>query len=325
MRFEQQLSEVFKTLGIPGVTVKSVGVGPTLGRFAIKVPEGTRSARVCNLSDDVALAMGVTAVWFTKPIAPWTFGLDIPRRSRKRVDFNTIRWSGQGSNHAIPLYIGSDVTGQHIVPDLADLPHLLIAGRTGSGKSVCLHSIISSIHERLSAYLVLIDPKHVEFEEYRNSPLLKHPVVTESQTASEVIHQLLEDVDKGFRRLAEYGVKDVSSLAELGVPVRRTVVVIDELADLLLDSTAETEKDLIRIAQKGRAVGIHLVLATQRPTVDVVSGLLKANIPSRIAFQVTSKLESRIVLDQQGAESLLGRGDFLFQSGQTLLRGQCAI
>lgn len=324
MAFHQTLSKIFGQFGIGGVEVSLVGLGPSLGRFALKVPVGTKVSKIRKLTDDVALALGVPAVWITEPIAPWTLGIDIPRRNREFVNFRDLA-DADVSAAAVPLYLGVDVVGEQLVPDLAKFPHLLVAGRTGSGKSVALHSIIRSVLKQPDVRLCLIDPKQVEFEEYRHDAALIEDVVTDPQDALEVLARLVRRMNEGFEELKRHHVKSIDELTSRGISRNRVVVVVDELADLLMTGDPLIERHLIRLAQKGRAVGIHLVLATQRPTVDVLSGLLKANVPSRLAFQVASALESRVILDNGGAEKLLGCGDFLLQTnGGALIRGQAA-
>jgi S-DNA-T family DNA segregation ATPase FtsK/SpoIIIE len=304
--------------------VSVVGKGPTLTRYAVTVPSGTKVSRITKLAEDIALALGVPAVWFTQPIAPWTLGLDVPNTVRQTVKFESV--AKFGSSYRVPLYLGCDVTGKKIVVDLVDLPHLLVAGRTGSGKSVCLHGIIQSLHKHDSAGLVLIDPKQVEFQQYRDSRLLKTAPITDVENADACLFALLRQMEQTFSRLAEVGAKDLDEFyRRTGTVLKRTVVVVDELADLLMTGSPTIERSLIRLAQKGRAAGFHLVLATQRPTVDVVTGLLKANVPARLCFQVASRLESRVVLDESGAESLLGKGDFLLSTGSEQIRGQAAL
>lgn len=318
------IQSIFNQFGVSGVDVGIVGEGPSLTRYSVRVPEGTRTNRIVKLAEDIALAIGVPAVWFTKPIAPWTLGLDIPKSYRQNVRFDSV--AQYTTSHKIPLYLGCDVTGHKVTADLCELPHLLVAGRTGSGKSVCLHTIIRSIAKHQSAGLILVDPKRVEFEQYRKSSLLAEPIATESEAVDVILQKLVLKMDETFDQLAKVGAKNLDDYYRFtGRSIPRTVIIIDELADLLMSGSITIEKNLIRLAQKGRAAGFHLVLATQRPTADVVTGLLKANIPSRICFQVASRLESRVVLDESGAESLLGKGDFLLSSGTELIRGQGAL
>jgi len=273
----------------------------------------------------------------------------VPNNDRQLVRLREVmeESSGQAPTLRIPVFLGKDVAGHPMVVDLSSLPHLLIAGRTGTGKSVCLHSIIVSIlmtRRPDDVRMLLIDPKMVELNHYARIPHLMHPVVTDMRKAEAILAWAVEKMEERYQLLARAGVRHVSVYNQLGeeelmerirpadererslIPTHMPYIVIvaDEMADLMMTAAKEVEQHIIRLAQKSRAVGIHLVLATQKPTVDVITGLIKSNLPARICFQVSSRTDSRVVLDEMGADKLLGNGDllFLWPGTSTLLRGQ---
>jgi S-DNA-T family DNA segregation ATPase FtsK/SpoIIIE len=277
-----------------------------------------------------------------------TVGLEVPNAQRQLVRLREVMEESDGAVQAmrIPVYLGKDVAGNPIVVDLASLPHLLIAGRTGTGKSVCLNSIIASIlmcRRPDEVRTLLIDPKMVELSPYKNIPHLMHPVVTDMRKAEAILAWAVDKMEERYQLLARAGVRHLAIYNQLGeeelmeriqpseeerprIPTRMPFIVIvaDEMADLMMTAAKEVEGHIIRLAQKSRAVGIHLVLATQKPTVDVITGLIKSNLPARISFEVSSRTDSRVVLDEMGAEKLLGNGDMLFlrPGTSTLIRGQ---
>ena len=278
-----------------------------------------------------------------------TVGIEVPNNERQIVHLREVmeEANGKAQKMRIPIYLGKDVAGSPLVVDLTTLPHLLIAGRTGTGKSVCLNSIIVSMlmtRRPDEVRMLMIDPKMVELSPYKCLPHLMHPVVTDMRKAEAILGWAVEKMEERYHLLARAGVRHISVYNQLGeeelmeriqpeddeerkqIPTHMPYIVIvaDELADLMMTAAKEVEGHIIRLAQKSRAVGIHLVLATQKPTVDVITGLIKSNLPARIAFQVASRTDSRVVLDEMGADKLLGNGDmlFLWPGTSTLLRGQ---
>jgi len=280
-------------------------------------------SRIVNLSDDIALALAAPSVRIEAPIPNKSaIGIEIPNREPKPVyireliespDFYTLQYK-------IPFAIGKDVAGSPVIADITKMPHLLIAGATGSGKSVCINSLIISILYRCmpdEVKLILIDPKVVELSLYNGIPHLLIPVVTDAKKAANALSWAVQEMANRYKLFAAAGVRDVIGYnkwcEENGQEkLPYIVIIIDELADLMMVSPAEVEDSICRLAQMARAAGMHLVVATQRPSVDVITGLIKANIPSRIAFAVSSQVDSRTILDQAGAEKLLGRGDMLY-------------
>ena len=278
-----------------------------------------------------------------------TVGVEVPNNERQVVRLREVmeEANGKAQKMRIPLYLGKDVAGTPLVVDLTTLPHLLIAGRTGTGKSVCLNSIIVSMlmtRRPDEVRMLMIDPKMVELSPYKCLPHLMHPVVTDMRKAEAILAWAVEKMEERYHLLARAGVRHISVYNQLGeeelmeriqpeddedrkqIPTHMPYIVIvaDEMADLMMTAAKEVEGHIIRLAQKSRAVGIHLVLATQKPTVDVITGLIKSNLPARIAFQVASRTDSRVVLDEMGADKLLGNGDmlFLWPGTSTLTRGQ---
>ncbi len=321
-----------RTLAHFGISSRLVGiaVGPVVVQYQIEIAAGTKVHKVMALSDDIAMALRTSSVRIVAPIpGKSAVGIEVPRRDRITVRLKELLESDKfdPSAYRIPLLIGKDNMGEPVYADLVEMPHLLIAGATGSGKTICLHSLIMSMlmlvpPSRLK--LLLVDPKMVEMSPYRAIPHLIGPVVTDMKKAPYILHWATVKMDERYDLLAEAGVRSIDDYNDadevtlkdresLGMPPRLPyiVVVIDELADLMAVSSKEVESSITRLAQKSRAVGIHLILATQRPSVDVITGLIKANMPARISFRVTSRIDSRTILDRNGAEKLLGRGDML--------------
>ena len=291
------------------VRVISSARGPTFTRYGLRPEPGVRVARILRLGADLALALGVETVRL-EPDAD-AIGLEVPRVERETVALGPLMAEATWPRSALAFALGRDVSGRPHVADLARMPHLLIAGATGSGKSVALNVLLTSMLGRASPgrlRLVLIDAKRVELAPYAGLPHLWRPVATEVEDAEAALAALVTLMEARYARLAQHRVR---SIAELERPWPRYVCVVDELADLVMASK-RTRDLIIRLAQKARAAGIHLVLATQRPSADVISGLLKANVPGRMAFATTSGTDSRVILDVSGAEDLLGRGDMLF-------------
>lgn len=335
-----------------GFTVKVVEIetGPVIAQYEVELEAGLRLSKITSLADDLAIALRVPSVRIVAPIpGKNTVGIEVPNEQRQIV---RLRESIEEANSKvkkmrIPLFLGKDVSGNSLVADLSALPHLLIAGRTGTGKSVCLNAIITSIlmtRRPDEVRMLMIDPKMVELSGYGKLPHLMHPVVTDMRKAEAILAWAVEKMEERYALLARAGVRHISSYNQLGeeelmdrlqpendeerdsIPRQLPFIVIvaDEIADLMMTSGKEVEQHIIRLAQKSRAVGIHLILATQKPTVDVITGLIKSNLPARIAFQVASRTDSRVVLDEMGADKLLGNGDmlFLWPGTSTLLRGQ---
>jgi len=318
----RKLEETLKNFGIEA-QVTEVNVGPTITRYELQPGQGVKVSRIVNLSDDIALALAAPSVRIEAPIPNKSaIGIEIPNREPKPVyireliespDFYTLQYK-------IPFAIGKDVAGSPVIADITKMPHLLIAGATGSGKSVCINSLIISILYRCmpdEVKLILIDPKVVELSLYNGIPHLLIPVVTDAKKAANALSWAVQEMANRYKLFAAAGVRDVIGYnkwcEENGQEkLPYIVIIIDELADLMMVSPAEVEDSICRLAQMARAAGMHLVVATQRPSVDVITGLIKANIPSRIAFAVSSQVDSRTILDQAGAEKLLGRGDMLY-------------
>ena len=295
--------------------------GPVITSYEFEPAAGVKVSQVVNLSDDLALAMKAAAVRIIGPIpGRGTVAVEVPNPETATVYLREILVSAEfvEAKGRLPLALGKDTTGNPVVSDLAAMPHLLIAGSTGSGKSVGLNTMICSLLYKATpaeVRFLLIDPKRLELGIYEGIPHLLAPVVTDAKEASARLKWIVGKMDERYKQLQAQAVRNIEGYnrevpAEEKLPY--WVVVVDELADLMMVSAGEVQNSLVRLAQIARAVGIHLIVATQRPSVDVVTGLIKANFPTRIAFQVASKVDSRTVLDGNGAEQLLGRGDMIF-------------
>ncbi len=343
------LEKTFLDFGF-NVRVVEIQTGPVIAQFEVELEAGLRLSKITALADDLAIALRVPSVRIVAPIpGKNTVGIEVPNTDRQIVRLREVieEANGKSLKMRIPLYLGKDVAGNPLVIDLSTLPHLLIAGRTGTGKSVCLNSIIVSMlmtRRPDEVRMLLIDPKMVELSPYKTLPHLMHPVVTDMRKAEAILAWAVDKMEERYHLLARAGVRHVSVYNQLGeeelmeriqpeddeerrqIPLHMPYIVIvtDELADLMMTAAKEVEGHIIRLAQKSRAVGIHLVLATQKPTVDVITGLIKSNLPARISFQVASRTDSRVVLDEMGADKLLGNGDmlFLWPGTGTLIRGQ---
>lgn len=346
------LEQVLNEFGIEAHVVGSEP-GPTITMFELALAPGVKVSQISNLSNDIARALGAMAVRIVAPLAgKHTIGIEVPNSQKETVRLKDliVRAGETYKRMELPLFLGKDSSGQAIVSDLTTMPHLLIAGTTGSGKSVCINSIIMSImltKRPDEVKLVLVDPKMVEMTAFSKIPHLMAPIVTEISKAEQIFEWATMKMDERYALFAEAGVKNIAGYNSLGneeiirrfnpqspdeeakIPKRLPyfMIIVDELADLMMTSSKEIEGYIVRIAQKSRAVGIHIVLATQRPQATVVTGLIKANLPSRISFRVASRMDSRIVLDQNGAETLLGQGDMLFLKPGTsdLVRAQGAF
>ncbi|MGJ3522037.1 DNA translocase FtsK [Nitratidesulfovibrio sp. D1] len=315
--------------------------GPVVTMFEVRPAPGVKVSRIANLSDDLALALKAIAVRIQAPIPGTdTVGIEIPNEARENVCFKELLASDtfRSAPSMLTMAIGKDIAGNATVADLARMPHLLVAGATGAGKSVCLNSILLSFLYKArpeDVQMLLVDPKRIELAVYADLPHLVHPVVTEMALAKNALDWAVQEMDRRYQAMARLAVRNIAGynqkLADLGADLPPEladlermpylVIVIDELADLMLTAAKDVETSIVRLAQLARAAGIHMILATQRPSVDVVTGLIKANFPCRISFQVTSKHDSRTILDTVGAEHLLGKGDMLFKpSGGKLQR-----
>ena len=332
------------------VRVVEIETGPVIAQYEIELEPGLKLSKITGLSEDLAIALRVPSVRIVAPIpGKNTVGIEVPNETRQVVRLREVIEEGAAASKKakIPLFLGKDVSGNALTVDLASLPHLLIAGRTGTGKSVCLNAIIASIlmtKRPDEVRMLMIDPKMVELSGYARLPHLMHPVVTDMKKAEAILAWAVDKMEERYALLARAGVRHIVNYNQLGreellerlkpetpeeaeaIPdhLPFIVIVADEIADLMMTAGKEVESHIIRLAQKSRAVGIHLILATQKPTVDVITGLIKSNLPARIAFQVASQTDSRVVLDEIGANKLLGNGDmlFLWPGTSTLLRGQ---
>ncbi|MBD3110501.1 DNA translocase FtsK [Bacillus sp. AGMB 02131] len=306
-------------------SVVNITQGPAVTQFEIQPEPGVKVNKITNLADDIKLCLAAQDIRIEAPIpGKHTIGIEIPNRKSRPVFLREILESDSFKDSGSPLTValGLDITGQPIVTDLRKMPHGLIAGATGSGKSVCINSMLVSLLYKATPQevkLLLIDPKMVELAPYNHIPHLVSPVITDVKAATAALKWAVEEMERRYELFAHTGVRDIGRFnmkareaGQFSDQLPYIVIVIDELADLMMMSPAEVEESICRIAQKARACGIHLVVATQRPSVDVITGLIKANIPTRIAFSVSSQVDSRTILDSAGADKLLGRGDMLF-------------
>jgi len=320
---EQVARTLLETLGHFGIDAKVIGrvTGPHITRYELRLAPGTKVAKVAQLKDDLAYALAATDIRILAPIpGKQAVGVEVPNARRRIVHLGDVFQGPPPDWSPLTVWLGKDIAGRAIGADLAKMPHLLVAGTTGAGKSACVNAMLSSILLRATPHevrFVLVDPKQVELNHYESIPHLLTPVITSPRMAANALQNLVKEMEQ------RYGIMSLArtrSLPELNrvrerrgePPLPYILCVIDELADLMMVAPADVEDSIIRLAQKARAVGIHLVLATQSPRVDVITGMIKANVPSRIAFAVSSQTDSRVILDQNGAESLLGQGDMLF-------------
>ncbi len=320
---EKTAARLIEALGHFGVEAKVVGTiaGPHITRFELRLAPGIKMSKVAQLKDDLAYALAATDIRILAPIPGKTaVGVEVPNARRRIVQLGDVLQNAPAGWSPLTIWLGKDVAGKAIGADLAKMPHLLVAGTTGAGKSACVNAMLSSLLLRATPHelrLVLIDPKQVELNHYESIPHLLTPVITSPRMAANALQNLVREMEQRYSIMS---LAKTRSLIELNrsrekrgdAALPYILCVIDELADLMMVAPADVEDSIIRLAQKARAVGIHLVLATQSPRVDVITGMIKANVPSRIAFSVSSQTDSRVILDSNGAESLLGQGDMLF-------------
>lgn len=325
----QKLEQTLKTFGV-NVTVTDISCGPSVTRYEIQPEMGVKVSKIVNLADDIKLNLAAADIRIEAPIpGKAAVGIEVPNAENVTVSFRDLLESNEfkNSQSKITFAVGKDISGQTKVADIAKMPHMLIAGATGSGKSVCINTIIMSILYKADpkdVKLIMIDPKVVELSVYNGIPHLMIPVVTDPKKAAGALHWAVAEMTDRYNKFAEIGVRDIHGYnarvdsvqapdgQEKPKKMPQIVIIVDELADLMMVASNDVEEAICRLAQLARACGIHLIIATQRPSVNVITGLIKANMPSRIAFAVTSGVDSRTILDMNGAEKLLGKGDMLF-------------
>lgn len=322
VRNQHVIQRTLETFGIP-VDMGDVSVGPTVTQFTLKPSEGVKLSRITALHNDLALALAAHPIRIEAPIPGKSLvGLEVPNQSVATVGlrefFESKDWRER--RQILPFALGRDVSGKPWITDLARMPHLLVAGATGSGKSVCLNTLIMSLMFSAGPdelKFVMVDPKRVELQVYNGIPHLVTPVITEVDKTVNALKWCMREMDRRFDVLSKMAVRDIATYnAKVEEKLPFIVFIIDELADLMVTALQEVEGPIVRLAQMARAVGIHLVVATQRPSTDVITGLIKANIPARIAFAVASSIDSRTILDEMGAEKLIGRGDMLIKTAE---------
>ena len=322
-----KLQQTLRDFGV-GVTVTNYSCGPAVTRYELQPDHGVKVSRIVSLADDIKLNLAAADIRIEAPIpGKSVVGIEVPNKENSTVYFRNVIESNEFCNHPSKLAfaVGKDIGGNNIIADLAKMPHLLIAGATGSGKSVCINTLIMSILYKATpeeVQLIMIDPKVVELSVYNGIPHLKYPVVTDPKLASGALGWAVSEMMERYDKFAEYSVRDIvgynkkvekmNAEGKEAAKLPQIVIIVDELADLMMVAPGEVEDSICRLAQMARAAGLHLVIATQRPSVNVITGLIKANVPSRIAFSVSSGVDSRTIIDMNGAEKLLGRGDMLF-------------
>ena len=320
-RVGAQLVEALSHFSVEGRVIGTV-TGPHVTRYELRLAPGIKMSKVAQLKDDLAYALAAEQVRILAPIpGKQAVGVEVPNRVRKMVHLGDVFQDAPRGWSPLSVWLGKDIAGKAIGTDLAKQPHILIAGTTGSGKSGCVNAMLSSVLLRSSpneVRMVLVDPKRVELNHYEGIPHLLTPVVTSPRLAANVLGNLIKEMEERYGVMSKTKTRSLPELNRVRIrdgepPLPYILCVIDELADLMMIAPADVEDAIIRLAQKSRAVGVHLVLATQRPSADVITGMIKANVPARIAFAVSSQTDSRVILDQNGAESLLGQGDMLFR------------
>ena len=316
-----QLTEALSHFSVDAHVIGTV-TGPHVTRYELRLAPGIKMSKVAQLKDDLAYALAADQVRILAPIpGKQAVGVEVPNRVRRMVHLGDVFQDTPKDWSPLSVWLGKDIAGKAIGTDLAKQPHILIAGTTGSGKSGCVNAMLSSVLLRSSPNemrMVLVDPKRVELNHYEGIPHLLTPVVTSPRLAANVLGNLIKEMEERYGVMSRAKTRSLPELNRVRAregepPLPYILCVIDELADLMMVAPADVEDAIIRLAQKSRAVGIHLVLATQRPSADVITGMIKANVPARIAFAVSSQTDSRVILDQNGAESLLGQGDMLFR------------
>lgn len=329
------LQDALQSYGV-NCRVADVNIGPIVSSFEVEPARGVKLSQITSLADDLALVMKTQSVRISPIPGKSVVGVEVPNKNPRFVHLREVLESGEFSsvNSPLTLGLGTDIFGKPLAANLAEMPHLLVAGTTGSGKTICLNAIILSILFNASpdeVKFMMVDPKRVELNVFEGLPHLIAPVVTNSKKAARALKWVVEEMDKRYFMLSKAGVRNISSYNKLmngaGEKMSHLVVVIDELHDLMMVAQSAVEETITRLAQLSRAVGIHLVIATQRPSVDVITGVIKANLSCRISFQVSSKTDSRTILDANGAERLIGKGDMLFlpPGKGTLIRAQCSL
>ena len=328
----QTAKKLQDTLDSFGVKVKmgDVSCGPSVTRYELQPEQGVKVSKIVGLADDIKLNLAATDIRIEAPIpGKAAIGIEVPNKENMTVALRDLLESNefQEFNSNIAFAVGKDIAGKTVVADIAKMPHMLIAGATGSGKSVCINTLIMSILYKAhpdDVKLIMVDPKVVELSVYNGIPHLLIPVVTDPKKASAALHWGVSEMEDRYRKFADYNVRDLKGYnkkietmpvcegEERPKKMPQIVIIVDELADLMMVCPGEVEESICRLAQLARAAGIHLIIATQRPSVDVITGLIKANMPSRVAFSVSSGVDSRTILDMNGAEKLLGKGDMLF-------------
>jgi len=321
-----KLQRTLHSFGV-AAKVEDVAVGPAITRYELKPAEGVRVNKIANLADDIALNLAAQSIRIEAPIpGKQAVGIEIPNKDTEMVHLRDVIDSEEFAlaESKLSVGLGKDVSGARVIADIAKMPHLLVAGSTGSGKSVCINTLITSIIYKAKpseVKLVMVDPKIVELSVYNGIPHLLIPVVTDPRKAAGALAWAVQEMEDRYAKFAARGVRDIKGYnkaletgdeEEQNAKMPQIVIIIDELADLMMVAAKDVEDAICRLAQKARAAGMHLVIATQRPSVDVITGLIKANIPSRIAFAVSSQIDSRTILDMPGAEKLLGKGDMLY-------------
>ncbi len=299
-------------------TIENVSVGPLISRYELMLSPGVKVNKIVKLGDDLALALKTMSIRILAPI-PGTnlIGIEVPNQNLQTVHIREILESAEFQNKELPIAVGKTTDGDCFVTDLTKAPHLLVAGQTGSGKSVGINSILTSFLISKSPdqlRLILIDPKMVELQPYNEIPHLLTPVITEAEPSIKALEWAIVQMELRYTMLSDLGARNIETYNEMAmIKIPYIVIIIDELSDLMLTSRKGIEGPIVRLAQKARAVGIHLILATQRPEVKVITGLIKANFPSRIAFKTSGQVDAKIILDKIGSEKLLGKGDMLYK------------
>ena len=302
-----------------GVSVQNVSCGPVITRYELSLNPGVRVSKITGLEHDLAMALRASSVRFQIPVPGTSFiGIEVPNETREMVNMGDLISNLADSDGDLDFILGKDTVGKPIIMDITKFPHLLVAGQTGSGKSVMINTLISSIIMNKTpeeVKFIMLDPKIVELVQYKSIPHLQRPIITEPNDAIDALEWAVDEMERRYSLLADASVRNIKRYNDISSDKLHYIVfVIDEMADLMLTAGRKAEEYIQRITQKARAVGIHMVLATQRPSVNVVTGTIKANVPARIACKVASQVDSKTILDHKGAEQLLGKGDMLIKS-----------